>query len=317
VRSHSRDSGGDLSPFRDPNWNAPFDLERELESIPMSAQVRGMFILPALQEAKRAKVSMVQRRERYLPFQFYPLREHARLLADTAAAVYPKMSMREGLRKLGRGAPNAFAGSTLGRVLLQAAQGVEEVVGALAKGYELTLNPGRALVEVRGPRCLDVILEDVHYFVDCHHVGAFEGAIRYANAKGRVRLQRISARPGLKRTTSGRVRRVGIGDLAHVTQALVLGMTKQRIHEAQAGLALGFRRAAVRPEPCFYKGPQQPGPHGALMISGIALARTAAVSSNVAGLPWRERAQTKRREQLSLHARHDLTRALRVEQSVR
>lgn len=161
--------------------------------IPMAAQVRGMFIIPALQEAKRAKVSMTQLRDRYLPFQFYPLREHARVLANTAAAVYPKLPIRQGLRKLGRGAPHAFAGSTLGRVLLQAAQGVEEVVGALAKGYELTLNPGRALVEARGPRCLDVILEDVHYFVDCHHVGAFEGAIKYANAQGRVRLQRISA----------------------------------------------------------------------------------------------------------------------------
>ena len=196
-----RDSGGELSPFREPPWNAPFDLEREIEAIPPSAQVRGMFILPVVQEAKRAKVSMTRARDRYLPFQFYPLREHARLLADIAAAVYPELSMRQALRKLGRGAPQAFSGSTLGRVLLQPAQGVEQTVGALAKGYELTLNPGRALVEERGPKCLDVTLQEIHYFVDCHHVGAFEGAMKFANARGRVKLQRISAAEAVLRLT--------------------------------------------------------------------------------------------------------------------
>ena len=196
-----RDSGGELSPFREPPWNAPLDIEREIECIPASAQVRGMFILPVLQEAKRAKISMQRMRDRYLPFQFYPLREHARLLADTAAAVYPKLPMRQALRKLGRGAPYAFSGSTLGRVLLQAAQGPLEVASALAKGYELTLDPGRAIVEERGPSCVDVSLEEVHYFVDSHHVGAFEGALKFANTRGHVKLHRISAAQAVLRLT--------------------------------------------------------------------------------------------------------------------
>jgi uncharacterized protein (TIGR02265 family) len=201
VKTSSRDSGGELGPFREPPWNAPFDLQRELESVPTTAQVRGMFVLPVLQEAKRLKLSLSYLRDRYLPFQLYPLRDHARLLADVAAAAYPKLSMRQALRKLGRGAPNALGNSTLGRVLLQPALGPVEVVTAFAKGYELTLEPARAVVEQRSAQCLDVTLHEVHYFVDCHHVGAFEGALHFGGVRGTVKLQRINAAEAVLRLT--------------------------------------------------------------------------------------------------------------------
>lgn len=201
VTTSARNSGGELSPFREPPWNAPFDLQRELESIPSSAQVRGMFVLPVLHEARRLRLSLSYVRERYLPFQLYPLRDHARLLAEVAAAAYPKLPPRQALRKLGRGAPNALSASTLGRVLLQAAEGPVGVVTAFAKGYELTLEPGRVVVEARGPTCVDATLHEVHYFVDCHHVGAFEGALKYARVRGHVKLQRVSAAEAVLRLT--------------------------------------------------------------------------------------------------------------------
>jgi hypothetical protein len=31
-------------------------------------------------------------------------------------------------------------------------------------------------------------LEDIHYFLDSHHVGAFEGAMTYAGVRGNVRI---------------------------------------------------------------------------------------------------------------------------------
>lgn len=187
-----RSSGGDLNPFRDPPWNSPLDAQREIDSIPVNAQIRGMFIVPVVQEARRAGATLGTR-DRYVSFQYYPLREHAQLLVEAATAVYPQLPLREGLRRLGRGAPRAFLASTLGRVVLQSAEGVLEVVNALAKGYELSLNPGRASVEQPCPNVVDVTLEQVHFFIDSHHVGAFEGALKYAGQRARIRLQRISA----------------------------------------------------------------------------------------------------------------------------
>lgn len=187
------ESGGDLDPFREPPWDAPLDPEREIESIPPSAQIRGMFILPVLQEAKRAGKPIGNRRDRYVPFQFYPLRQHARLLLEASAQVFPQVPLRQALRKLGRGAPAAFTASTLGRVVLHQDRGVVDVVRALAAAYELCLSPARAIVEERGERSLEVSLEEVHYFLDSHHVGTFEGAVKFAGKRGRVRIQRVSA----------------------------------------------------------------------------------------------------------------------------
>jgi uncharacterized protein (TIGR02265 family) len=186
----SRPPPGYLDTFRDPPWDAPLDAEREIEAIPADAQIRGMFILPMITELRRLPLGSVKMRDRYLPFEFYPLREHARLLIDASKQLFPKQPLRLGLRKLGRGAPNAFTTSTLGRVVLQSVEGVVAIASALAKGYELSLKPGRAQVEVIGPRGLIVRFDDVYYFLDSHHVGAFEGAAKHAGERGRVRVLR-------------------------------------------------------------------------------------------------------------------------------
>jgi uncharacterized protein (TIGR02265 family) len=178
--------------FLDPPWDAPLDAPREIENIPASAQIRGMFILPVIQEAKRAGTN-VSKRERYVPFQFYPLREHAQLMVEAAPIVFPKLPLRQALRRFGRGAPQAFVSSTLGRVVLQSVQGVAEVVSALAKGYELNMAPGRASVEQPQPRVMHITLDQVYFFLDCHHVGAFEGAVQFAGERGRVRVHRVDS----------------------------------------------------------------------------------------------------------------------------
>ncbi|MET0387491.1 MAG: DUF2378 family protein [Polyangiales bacterium] len=194
MHTKPRDSGGDLNPFREPPWEAPLDIERELESIPPSAQIRGMFLIPLVQETRRAHVgTMPKVRDRYVPFQFYPLREHARLLVETCIQVYPKLSLRQALRKLGRGAPSAFVASTLGRVVMHPNMSIFEITSGLARGYELSLKPGTAFVEQVNDNALDVTLIDIHYFIDTHHVGAFEGAMSFGGKKGRVRIQRVSA----------------------------------------------------------------------------------------------------------------------------
>jgi uncharacterized protein (TIGR02265 family) len=193
VRSKRESTGANLGPFQDPKWDAPLDVEREIEAIPPTAQIRGLFILPVAKEVKRLPAGTVAMRERYVPFQFYPLREHAQLLVDASQQLFPKLPIRQGLRKLGRGAPTAFVGSTLGRVMLNTSDSVHDAVFALAKAYELSLKPGRATVEEPGKGKLIVHLDDVYCFLDCHHVGAFEGCLKFANQRGRVRVCRHSS----------------------------------------------------------------------------------------------------------------------------
>jgi uncharacterized protein (TIGR02265 family) len=172
--------------FAEPLWMAPLDCDAALAAIPATATISGMFIAPLVAEAKRLGVVLPSARERYLPFQFYPLIEHARVLLETCSRVYPNVPVRFALRKLGRGAPKALVTSTLGKVVLGSAEGVHEVVDAMAKAYPLNARPSRVTVIERGPGRVVVRLEELHYFLDSHHVGAFEGAMKYAGAEGRV-----------------------------------------------------------------------------------------------------------------------------------
>jgi uncharacterized protein (TIGR02265 family) len=187
VSNDSSSGSYDPTRFVEPPWSRALDAELELRAIPETAQVRGLLIAPMLGDAKKRGPLP---RDRYLSFNLYPLREHARLLVDSARALFPDIPLREGLRKLGRGAPSAFGASTVGKVTLGVAEGVQDVITAFAKGYELNLQPGRAHIVDRGPQRLIVSLDDVYYFLDSHHIGAFEGALGRAGVRGRIRIAR-------------------------------------------------------------------------------------------------------------------------------
>lgn len=174
--------------FVEPPWNAPFDEQAELAAIPESCTISGMFLAPLAAEAKRRGLTLPSARDRYVLFKFYPLVEHARLLLETCAGIYPDRPRRQALRKLGRGAPQALVSSTLGRIVLGSVEGVPSVVAAMAKAYPLNARPSKVtVVESMPGRCV-VKLEDIHYFLDSHHVGTFEGVLKFAGVRGSVRI---------------------------------------------------------------------------------------------------------------------------------
>jgi len=177
-----------LGRFVIPPSQAPLDPEQEMRSIPADAKISGMFIAPLVIELKRINASLPLPRARYVAFQFYPLREHAQLLIDTAALLFGDRPLRAALRKMGRAAPLSFISSTLGRVVLGSSQGVQGAVEALAKAYGLNMRPGSVTVLESLPQRIILRLEDIHYFLDSHHVGAFEGAMKYAGVHGNVRI---------------------------------------------------------------------------------------------------------------------------------
>jgi uncharacterized protein (TIGR02265 family) len=172
--------GSSLNDFVEPNWTAPLDPQKVLQAIPESATITGMFLEPITKEARRKQIKLPSARDRYVAFRFYPLREHVRLLVEACAQFYPDRPLRFALRSLGRAAPAALLTSTLGRASVGSAQGTLAIIDAMAKSYAVNL-PGAnvALLEQSKRQCI-VRMQGVNYFLDSHHVGVFEGVLRYA-----------------------------------------------------------------------------------------------------------------------------------------
>ena len=183
----------DSSAFVDPPWSRPLDPMVVLNAIPPTATIAGMFFLAAFEGAKRRGVTLTPARERYLRFGFYPLAEFAPLLVEAAKRFYPDRALREALRAVGQAGPAAFSSSVLGKVTLGAAEGVHAAVSAIASTYAINVPGSRCDVLETSPRSTVLGLRDVHHFLDCHHVGVFEGTLQYAGVTGRVRIASKSA----------------------------------------------------------------------------------------------------------------------------
>jgi uncharacterized protein (TIGR02265 family) len=176
----------DGRPFVEPPWSAPLDVERTIAAQPADVKISGMFLLAIVGGAKARGVVLPSARERYVAFNFYPVTDHARLLVEAAQRFFPDRPIRQALRSLGRAAPDAFLSSTLGKVTLGSTEGVHAAIAAMANAYELNLRPCRVGMTTSGPSWAVVRLEKVPYFLDSHHVGTFEGTLRYAGVKGAV-----------------------------------------------------------------------------------------------------------------------------------
>ncbi|MET0343542.1 MAG: DUF2378 family protein [Polyangiales bacterium] len=179
--------------FVEPPWGAPLDAAAVLRKVPESASVAGMFLTPLSEGAKRAGAALPSARERYLPFQFYPMREHVKLMIEAAPVLFPKVPLRTALRKFGKLAPRSLLESTIGKVVLGSASNAEQTLQAMVRTYPLHIRPAQAeLTELAAGRAI-VRLTDVYYFLDSHHVGAFEGALHFAGKRCQVRVRAASA----------------------------------------------------------------------------------------------------------------------------
>ncbi len=177
-------ASADGRPFVDPPWEAFLDAEGAIAAISPDAKITGMFFVGLVSGAKARGVILPSARPRYVTFTFYPVAELARLLVEAAEQFYPKRPLRLGLRALGAYAPSAFLASMLGKVTLGSTDGVLAAVTAMAGAYELNVRPSRLSVLDSGSNWAIVQLDQVQYFLDSHHVGVFEGTMRYAGAKG-------------------------------------------------------------------------------------------------------------------------------------
>ena len=180
--------------FREPPWDAPLDIEAEVRSLPGSATIKGLFLLPMLLEASRRGLVLKTARTRYLPFVEYPLVEHLRLLVEAAHAFYPTLTTRRGLRKLGRAAPRALSDTLMGKVMWSTVTDVASGLELAARIYAITAPSSRVVIVESHPGDALVRLEGAHCFVDSNHVGTWEGVLRACRVNGSVAVRVQSAR---------------------------------------------------------------------------------------------------------------------------
>jgi uncharacterized protein (TIGR02265 family) len=176
--------------FLEPSWTAPLDTASAIQALPAQTTLSGMFFEAVVAAARAANATLPSAQARYVPFRFYPLREFARLLVEAAPALYPDEPIRQALRLMGRAAPYNLLSSTVGKVVLGPAQGIHAILGTISQTYPINLRPSQAELLESGERFAVVRLTEVHYFLDCHHVGILEGTLRYAGqAHGSVRIR--------------------------------------------------------------------------------------------------------------------------------
>jgi uncharacterized protein (TIGR02265 family) len=163
------------SDFVAPDWDAPLEVAAHIEVMPPNARIKGMYATAITDAARARGVVLPAARERYVAFQDVPMREYTALLVEAARAFFPAVSLRTGLRKLGRASHGVFAQSVVGRVVLSAANDLPGALTACAKAYAITAPPSQAELRGLDQRRAVIALANVYNFLDAHHVGVFEG----------------------------------------------------------------------------------------------------------------------------------------------
>jgi uncharacterized protein (TIGR02265 family) len=175
--------------FVDPDWSAALDVEPYLARIPATEHMKGMFVAPVVKAAAAKGHVLTLARERYLPFQDYPLREHMANLAEAARLIFPKKPIREGLRRLGRGALGVMLESTVGRVLWASATDPVRALDAIVKIYAIVhANCGMSIVDAT-PGAVVIKATRLFSFFDCHHIGVFESALEGVGVEPRIQVR--------------------------------------------------------------------------------------------------------------------------------
>src|SRR5437762_644885 len=101
-----------------------FDAEAVARRIPKTNVVKGMFFTRHVTQLGDEFATLAPRLAgpprfgRYVPFSDYLQADYMRVSAAVASKIYPRLGLREAMRRLGRDDFSVFGESTVGRVIL-------------------------------------------------------------------------------------------------------------------------------------------------------------------------------------------------------
>jgi uncharacterized protein (TIGR02265 family) len=175
--------------FTLPSWDAPVDVAAHVHATPAGATIKGLFATAIVEACEAAGTHPKHAYARYVPFTDYPMRDYIPLLAEAARILHPRLSVRIGLRKIGRASQPTFARSMVGKVIFGTIHDVPSAIEAIVKAYRVatpsstvelrSLTEGRAVIHLGG----------MTTFLDSHHVGLLEGVTRAAGTQAQISVK--------------------------------------------------------------------------------------------------------------------------------
>jgi uncharacterized protein (TIGR02265 family) len=201
--------------FQEIDWDAPLDMDAQLQATPIEVFVKGMSInavLDAVERQGRAPLTT----PRVSAFRDQPMRDLVSLLVQAPSAAYPDVSARRALRAIGHDHFRGLLDNMIFRVIFAGfggTLGVERAVRLAPKAYSVAAAHERVAVIEQSEGRVVLSYDDVWTFPDCFQVGLVEGALEVLGAKaGRVRVRRrgfaaadleVCWSPGGQRTPAG------------------------------------------------------------------------------------------------------------------
>ncbi|MGZ3418351.1 MAG: DUF2378 family protein [Polyangiales bacterium] len=157
-------------------------LEERFARTPRHYTIRGVFFEPFVrtlgEEWRAVEKELLEPPEdgEYSALGEYPQIDHARLAVAAARKQFPGLSLREGLRRIERGAAAHFAQSTLGKVLTTVVSDPSSAFRTLPTAYAHIQRGGILRVTPRSSGAR-VEARDFAPWLDCSTIGAFEGMV--------------------------------------------------------------------------------------------------------------------------------------------
>lgn len=171
-----------------------YDVEEEVRSIPAGYGVKGMFfdrlviVLGDDFESAAKTLENPPPSGRYVPFRDDPGGDFARLAAAAARKVYPRLGLREGVRRVALDDFRVFADSMVGKVTLAVASDARSVLKKVPFIYR-SLAPGDWDISAEEIDERTVRL-DFRPFVGRweYAIGQFEGAVLHFGARSIIHV---------------------------------------------------------------------------------------------------------------------------------
>ncbi len=156
-------------------------IRRAIRNTPVTCKVNGMYVT-GLRDMMLAEGVELPEMNAY-PFRYYSLPDYMELVITCSITLYGSVPLREGLRRMGRLVIPTFANSLVGKVLL-ANRHWGVALTCLARGYQVSLKPGKCTVAEFSPGHALVELRNIWLFGDCYQVGVIEGLMDWCGLDG-------------------------------------------------------------------------------------------------------------------------------------
>jgi uncharacterized protein (TIGR02265 family) len=196
--------------LHDPHFEGTVDCDAHVALLPRDATCKGMFFNDLLRMGARAaspaelaRAAQIPER-RYITFSNYPAGENLRLAVAVARAVYPKLPVGEGLRRLGQMTFDNVLGTHVGRSILGIlGPDIEKMLVAAPKTFKHLVNFGRVTSEKAGAHTYFFRVREFPVFLETFGVGVIEGALRHCRAQGKIRVYLDDPASGLAEVRLG------------------------------------------------------------------------------------------------------------------